>query len=152
MFAGVQTKRLCRGKIEAVPLQILSVGHDPGLLETRRLLLESAAFAVVSESNVLGAIERLRHAVGNATDGFDVIILCHTLKAFEADSLRQLVSETLPQTRVIRLHKAEDGTYEPARFMQTVIRVACAERKPMQRAHRARKHSASGGSGSRGAA
>lgn len=60
---------------------ILNVGHDPELLHTRGLLLQSAGYIVESASSVPDAIKLL------PTHDFGLVILCHSIPATEKERL-----------------------------------------------------------------
>jgi hypothetical protein len=101
---------------------ILSVGHDTALLETRRLLLESADFHIDSAEDVPSAVA-LCQRYGSPTE-YRAVILCHTLEPQEKDALCAFLHDTGSHSRVIRLSEVEDVSYSPQAFVSLVLQAA----------------------------
>lgn len=80
---------------------ILSVGYDPVLLGTRRLLLQSAGYIVESSGSVENAIYRFR------TGDFDLVVLCHSMPEQERRRLLHLIRDYGSATPVIFISSAE---------------------------------------------
>ena len=60
---------------------VLSVGLDPELLGTRKLVLQSAGYTVVAAFSAQGAVDRLR------AGDFDLVLLCQSIPTNEKDRL-----------------------------------------------------------------
>jgi len=101
---------------------ILSIGHDPLLLETRKLLLEVFGCAVTTATSMDEAVA----ACGS--QHFDAAILCHTLKADEIDAAYQRLRTCIPAMHVVRLHQYDDVSYDPLTFVHRVQSAASSIR------------------------
>ena len=74
---------------------ILIYGHDAGVLETRRLLLESVGFTVTAAMEP-ATISQLLNG-----PAFDLSVLCHTLSREERDPLTRGAEERKPGMKII---------------------------------------------------
>jgi DNA-binding NtrC family response regulator len=74
---------------------ILIYGRDAALLETRRLLLESAGFTVATALE-LAAITQLLSG-----PAFDLSLLCHTLSHDERETLMSVAQRVRPEMKFI---------------------------------------------------
>jgi CheY-like chemotaxis protein len=66
---------------------ILNVGRDPVLLNTRRLLLESAGYLVESACSTKDAINQFR------SGDLDLVVLCHSVPEEERDYFIGLIRD-----------------------------------------------------------
>lgn len=83
---------------------ILSVGHEPMLLDTRSLILRAAGYLVESALSIKQAINHLR------TGDFDVVVVCHSIPSQERDRLVCLVrasGSTIPVISVVRMSASD---------------------------------------------
>lgn len=94
--------------------QILSIGRDPLLLETRKLLLEVFGCAVTSVMTIDEA------AAACSSQRFDAAILCHTLRADEIASAYEQLRAWVPAMHVVRLYQYEEVHYDPLTFVHRV--------------------------------
>ena len=74
---------------------ILSVGCDPKLLDSRRLLLQSAGYAVVSTHSAKEAVDCF------LAGDFDLVLLCHSLPETERDGIACLIRASGSFTPVV---------------------------------------------------
>lgn len=85
--------------------RILSIGDDPVLLYSRRLVLERDGYLVATlRSDALMDEEQLR--------GFDLIILCHTIPDKVAGHILEVLWRVTPQTPVLLVSRLD--LYAPA--------------------------------------
>lgn len=99
-------------------LHILSIGRDPMLLETRKLLLEVFGCTVTTVTSIdeaVSACDRQR---------FEAAILCHTLREDEIRGAYEALRACVPGLHVVRLERFEDAGYNPATFVHRVRRAA----------------------------
>jgi hypothetical protein len=75
------------------PSQILILGSNVLLLETRRLLLQRAGFDVTATRDLHTALALL------ASDSFEVFILCHSLSPHEVETALTLAHSLPVSTR-----------------------------------------------------
>jgi DNA-binding response OmpR family regulator len=97
---------------------ILSIGRDPLLLETRRMLLEASGCSVLVAHNLDEA------AAACAREHFDAVVLCHTLKPEEVKAAYQRLGECVAPPHIVRLQLYEGVGYDPMAFIQRVQQVA----------------------------
>jgi DNA-binding response OmpR family regulator len=76
--------------------RILCFSDDPHLLQTRRWILETRYEAVCVSS--LQEMEQQTPA-----DGFDVVILCHSLTPKDCESATQIVRRRWPLAKIVAL-------------------------------------------------
>jgi DNA-binding NtrC family response regulator len=74
---------------------ILVYGHDPTLLETRRLILEKAGFTVYNTTE----FDEFRLLA--CTHEFDLIILGSSVPSDEVDRILPVIHQCIPFTRVL---------------------------------------------------
>lgn len=67
---------------------ILNLGHDPALLSTRHMVLQSAGYLVESTSSIARALRSLREG------DFDLVIVCHSLSDGERTYFAESIRET----------------------------------------------------------
>jgi hypothetical protein len=85
--------------------RILSVGDDPVLLHSRRLVLERDGYLVATlRSDALMDEEQLR--------GFDLIVLCHSIPDKLAGHILEILWRVTPQTPVLLVSRLD--LYAPA--------------------------------------
>jgi hypothetical protein len=101
---------------------ILSIGHDPMLLETRRLLLDSLDFRTDNAQDVPTGISLCQQS--GTPIVYCVVILCHTLELEEIDAFCAYLHDTGSHSRVLRLRKLEDISYYPQKFVALVQEAA----------------------------
>lgn len=97
---------------------ILSIGRDPLLLETRKLLLEVFGCAVTTVTSVDDAVATCQ------SQHFDAAVLCHTMSADEIVTAYQRLSGCVPGLHVLRLRQYDDVSYDPLTFVHRVRSVA----------------------------
>jgi CheY-like chemotaxis protein len=100
--AGMHAKRkvLRRSKREKVfmsPGVILNVGEDRVLLETRNAILRTAGYTVESTRSLKQAIDR------SLADGFDLVILCHSIASEDRDLLTSWIRASGSLTPVVSI-------------------------------------------------
>jgi DNA-binding response OmpR family regulator len=76
---------------------ILVYGHETGLLETRKWVLEKAGFAVHATTDFPQAIERVER------QGPALLILCHTLSGRDREGVLSWTRARRPETKVLVL-------------------------------------------------
>lgn len=92
---------------------ILNVARDPSLRNTRSLLLQSAGYAVQSASSVQEAVHCFR------AGDFDLIVLCHSIREEERQSLLALIRSDGSSAPVI--YVASDSTPWPDNLSSLTI-------------------------------
>lgn len=88
------------------PAHLLTIGSDVFLQETRRLVLQSAGFDVVSAFSVPDAVRCF------AADSFDLVLLCHTIPEKDRRRFTCLIRASGSSTPVVALAQhavAPDG-------------------------------------------
>lgn len=116
---------------------ILSVSHDPTLLSTRHMLLQSAGYIVESASSVERAIRSLRNG------DFDLVVLCHSLPEEERARLMRGIRARGSSTPVVfvaagsgpdrdRLASVSSGS-TPVELLHSVEAALQQERAPETR-------------------
>jgi CheY-like chemotaxis protein len=104
-----------------MPRFILSLGCDATLLESRKLLLESAGFAVISETSIKAAIHRCHQAALDPAHAyFDLVLFCHTLERSDVDTVCQELRQFLPGAHRLWLRTIDDVSYNPASFLDRI--------------------------------
>jgi hypothetical protein len=100
---------------------ILNLGRDATLLESRKLLLESAGFALISETSIKAAIHRCHQAALDPAHAyFDLVLFCHTLDRSEVDTVCQELRQFLPSANTLWLRAIDDVSYNPANFLDRI--------------------------------
>ncbi len=97
---------------------ILSIGRDPMLLESRKLLLEGAGCAVVTATSLDAAASACKE------QHFDAAVLCHTLTPEEFEAAKEELAACVPDLHIVRLQQYEDVGYDPLAFVHRVQQVA----------------------------
>ena len=82
---------------------ILVYGRDMALLDTRRLVLESAGFTTKTAGTQSGLAQEL--AVGQVV----LCILCHTLSPEERRSMLEIIHYARPESKVLVLQANKNG-------------------------------------------
>jgi CheY-like chemotaxis protein len=77
--------------------RILSIGDDSVLLYSRRLVLETAGYAVESARGILPHIEQILQR------RFDLILLCHSVGEEVIDRIVEVSSRIAPQTPLLQI-------------------------------------------------
>ena len=72
------------------PLTLLMFGHDEALMETRKWVLQSRGYRVVTVENLAGI------SAMSATTPVALILLCHTLSAAESETAVLLAHSRWP--------------------------------------------------------
>jgi hypothetical protein len=90
-------------------MRVISVTKDSQLRRLRDAILTAAGFNVISPAT----IEEGWKAVTSKT--FALLLLCHTLRADESDSLLQLARTAKPAMKVLQLTVAYEpsGSFQP---------------------------------------
>ena len=97
---------------------ILSIGRDPLLLESRKLLLEATGCEVVTATSLDAALAAC------AEYRFDAAVLCHTLKEDELEQAKEALTGCVPDLHIVRLQQYEDVGYDPLTFVHRVQQIA----------------------------
>jgi CheY-like chemotaxis protein len=77
--------------------RILSVGYDPILMPVRSMLLRQTGYEVVEAHSAGDALKRIK--AGN----FDLLLICHTVKQDEQDTLIEAMRLSWPAVPVLCL-------------------------------------------------
>ena len=85
------------------PTRVLVYGHDLALLETRRLLLEHAGFAVTIALDHRTATDLL------TAQSFDLFILCHSLSLKDCEGALEFTRSLHPGVKNLILSTAVTG-------------------------------------------
>jgi hypothetical protein len=97
-----------------ISISILLLGRDPGLLETRRWVLETAGYTVRTMS-AWGDLE-----VALAAETADILILCHSVSVREREPTISIVRSRHPAIEILTLNGAR--SYPPPVRVQTLVR------------------------------
>jgi DNA-binding response OmpR family regulator len=76
---------------------VLAVGLDPQLLDTRRMLLQSAGYIVATARSIKEAF----HLFVNGD--FDLVVLCHTIPEKDRDGLTWMIRASGSRTPVVTI-------------------------------------------------
>ena len=119
------------------PPAILIFGHDPQLLETRRLMLEQVGYWIWSASNISEVVRLIEDR------DVDLLILCHSLSTEECERAIALSSLRVPpleclvltavqvrQCSANREYMVLDSREGPAKFISEVTRLIAPKGSP----------------------
>lgn len=85
--------------------RILSIGDDPTLLYSRRLVLEKNGYFVASlKSEAIVDEAQLR--------GFDLVVLCHSVPGSAANRILEILWRLTPQTPVLLVSRLDKPAYD----------------------------------------
>src|SRR5690242_13925441 len=79
---------------------VLCIGKEPMLLQTRTQVLRSEGFAAVSFSELGRGLGQF------ATEDFDAVVLCHTLRPAERRAIFEFVRFYSPWTAIVQVSPA----------------------------------------------
>ena len=90
--------------------KILSIGDDPLLLYSRRLVLESEGYFVASlRSDAIIEAEKLR--------GFDLVVLCHSIPEEMANHILDALWRLAPNTPVLLVTRFDRAGYTSTHYV-----------------------------------
>lgn len=90
---------------------ILCLGEDADLLGTRVMLLERLGAEVKRATSVAEALEAV------ASENFDLIVLCHTLKQGDAVAVCDAIRERKPPPLILKITKSFGFEEERAQLL-----------------------------------
>jgi CheY-like chemotaxis protein len=118
--------------------RILSIGNDPILLYSRRLVLETAGYIVDSMTAHAPVAEA-------QLSGFDLVIICHSVPDEIMGQIVATISRVNPQTPVLLVARLENLEHvsplrelvspRPAAILQAVARQLAVHRHEINRVH-----------------
>jgi hypothetical protein len=128
-----------RGMEKSLTAQVVCVGNDVLLLQTRGWILERR-FRVTTAKGLTELAAQITE------DSFDVLILCQTLSMEECEAAMSLVHSQSPSVRIMRITKSRSAVFNlenemrfdqargPQAFLDCVSELVCsipeAQRSP----------------------
>jgi CheY-like chemotaxis protein len=94
---------------------ILCLGEDPDLLGTRAMLLERLGAEVKRATSIAEALEQV------ASENFDLIVLCHSLKQSDAVAICDVIRERKPPPFIVKITNSFGFEEERAQILCDAI-------------------------------